>query len=153
MDKRPIRRRYNDNNYRLISDEKNGIYIIKFIDSKKQIKEIEVSKDIFDLFDINERYENARFYEYATRIIKSNMDIENIPDHKSIEEIIIKNSISETLKKEINNLPIIQRNRIIKYFFEDKTYEEIAKEENCSKVAIKYSIDIAINNLSKKIKK
>ena len=29
---------------------------------------------------------------------------------------------------------------------------EIATEEDCSKVAIKYSIDIAINKISKKIK-
>ena len=37
-------------------------------------------------------------------------------------------------------------------FFENKTYEEIASEENCSKVAVKYSIDIALEKISKKIK-
>lgn len=33
------------------------------------------------------------------------------------------------------------------------TLEEIAREEKCSKVAIKYSIDIAIEKISKKFKK
>ena len=39
------------------------------------------------------------------------------------------------------------------YYFNDLTYDQIAKKENCSKVAIKYSIDTAINNLRKMIKK
>lgn len=32
------------------------------------------------------------------------------------------------------------------------TLEEIANEENCTKVAVKYSIDIALEKISKKFK-
>ena len=41
-------------------------------------------------------------------------------------------------------LPKVQRRRIKKYYFEELTLKEIAKEENCTKMAIKFSIDNAI---------
>ena len=153
MDKRPIRRKYKDNTYRLMSEESKGLYLIKFKDSNNKIQEVEVSKEIFDLFDSDEKYENARFFEHATRFTKSKIEVDNMADEESVEDKIIKNSINKELKDSINKLPKIQKDRIIKYFFKDKTYEEIAKEENCSKVAIKYSIDNALKNISKKIKK
>ena len=73
-----------------------------------------------------------------------------INKNDNLEESIIGLLEYEKLKKLINELSDIQRNRIKKYFFENKTYEEIAKEEKCSKVAIKYSIDNAIEKISKK---
>ena len=32
------------------------------------------------------------------------------------------------------------------------TFEEIAEEENCTKMAVKFSVDIAIEKISKKFK-
>lgn len=32
------------------------------------------------------------------------------------------------------------------------TFEEIAQEENCTKMAVKFSVDIAIEKISKKLK-
>ena len=43
-----------------------------------------------------------------------------------------------------------KKRRLIKYYFYDKTYEEIANEEKCSKRAVKFSIDIALGKISKK---
>ena len=60
--------------------------------------------------------------------------------------------MAEELKEIINSLPEIQKRRLKKYYFEDKTLELIAKEENCSKVAVKYTIDIALQKISEKIK-
>ena len=57
------------------------------------------------------------------------------------------------LKKVISELPDKQKRRLIKYYFEDKTLEEISKEEHCTKMAVKFSIDIALKNISKKFKK
>ena len=59
----------------------------------------------------------------------------------------------EELKDIINSLPEIQKRRLKKYYFEDMTLEQIAKEENCTKRAVKFTIDIAIEKISKKIKK
>ena len=69
-----------------------------------------------------------------------------------VDELVENQIINEELKKAIQALPKIQRDRLKKYYFEDMTLEEIAREEKCSKVAIKYSIDIAIEKISKKFK-
>ena len=53
--------------------------------------------------------------------------------------------------KAIANLPEIQRKRIKLYFFDDLTYQQIANLEGCTKRAIKFSVDIAIANLYKKM--
>ena len=55
-----------------------------------------------------------------------------------------------TINEAINELSDIQKRRIRKYFFENKTFEEIAKEENCTKRAVKFTIDIALEKISKK---
>ena len=56
------------------------------------------------------------------------------------------------LYKSILELPEIQQRRIIKYYFYNMTFETIAREEKCSKRAIKFSVDIAIKKLSEKLK-
>ena len=153
MDKRPIRRKFRDNPYKLESIETKEIYIINFMDIKGEIHSVQVDKKVFDVFDESERYENARIYEYATKRVKSEIKIENVKDPFSLEDDLINRLTIKELKDLINELPDNQKRRIIKYYFEDKTYEEISKEENCSKVAVKYSIDNAIKNISKKFKK
>lgn len=152
MDKRPIRRKFKDNPYRLDSIEKKEIYIINFKDGKGQSHSIQVDKKVFDVFDEEEKYENARFYEYAKYIEHSEIEINNIKDRKSLEDKVINKFTILELKNAIDNLPEIQRRRILKYFFENKTYEEIAKEEFCTKRAVKFSIDIALEKISKKLR-
>lgn len=66
---------------------------------------------------------------------------------------IVENKINnEKLRDAIQELPKIQRERLKKYYFENKTFEEIAEEENCTKRAVKFSVDIAIEKISKKFK-
>ena len=69
-----------------------------------------------------------------------------------LDEEVEKRVLVETSFEELSTLPLVQRRRIIKYYLQKKTYEEIAKEENCSKVAVKYSIDLGIEKISKKMK-
>ena len=76
----------------------------------------------------------------------------SINNEQSIEEIVENKINKEQLIQVISTLPKIQKDRLIKYFFEGKTYEEIAIEEKCSKVAIKYSIDIALKKIYKNFK-
>ena len=73
-------------------------------------------------------------------------------NYKYLEDSYIEELEHQELRKAINDLPEVQKSRLIKYYFYDKTYEEIANEEKCSKVAIKYSIDTAIEKISKKFK-
>ena len=54
------------------------------------------------------------------------------------------------LHAAIGLLPEVQRRRLWLYFFEELTYEEIAVMEGCTKRAVKFSIDLALQNLKEK---
>ena len=62
----------------------------------------------------------------------------------------LNNIIFQQVMMEIRKLPLIQRRRLLKYYIYDMTLNEIAKLENCTQMAIKFSIDIALNKLKKK---
>ena len=55
----------------------------------------------------------------------------------------------EQLHKAVGELPEPHRRRCIWYYFFDMTLEQIAQLENRSKVAIKYSVDKALEYLKK----
>ena len=62
---------------------------------------------------------------------------------------IVENSIrDEEIRKAISTLSDIQKRRIIKYYFEDKTEYEIAKEEN----ATQQSVHIGLERAKEKLK-
>ena len=70
----------------------------------------------------------------------------------NLEEEVEEKIEKEVLRDAIQELPEIQRRRLKKYFIDSKTYEQIAQEENCTKRAVKFSVDIAIEKISKKLK-
>ncbi len=150
MDKHPIRRKFIDNPYTLSSSKNDDLYIISFIDSNGIVQNVKVDKEVYDLFDENEKFENARFKEYNDHILSGQYNDEIISKATSIEDEILNNLIVDDIRKVIRSLPTIQKKRIYKYFFQNKTLEQIAKEERCSKVAIKHSIDRALEKISKK---
>ena len=135
------------NPYTLDIDEKTNTYIVEFKDTKNIIHRVEVSEkeDISQIHKIKKYIERNEVYEETLFHKSINASI-------SVEDEVEYKLLSEDLKSAINKLNDIQKRRIQKYFFENKTYEEIASEENCSKVAVKYSIDIALEKISKKIK-
>ena len=87
-----------------------------------------------------------------SEVFENNLEVRAKNKPTSLEDEIIRKSTFEELKKAIDMLPEIQKRRIKKYYFEDMTLEEIAVDEKCSKVAIKYSLDIAIKKISEKFK-
>lgn len=66
-----------------------------------------------------------------------------------VEDIVIQKIENEQLYHAINSLPLKQKSRLHKYFFENLTQKEIAEIENCSIRAIQYSIQSALKNLKK----
>lgn len=152
MDKRPIRRKFKDNPYKLNSIESEGIYLIDFNDVVGNHHSIQVSNEIFRIFDESEKKENALFFEYSKHIVHTEININNFSDKTSIEDTIINKDTILELKKYINELSDIHRRRLKKYYFEDKTFEQIAQEEGCTKRAIKFSIDIALEKISQNFK-
>ena len=67
----------------------------------------------------------------------------------SLEDEIIYNEEIQQLRDAIQKLNTIQKTRLVKYFFEGKTFREIASEENVNIRAVAKSIEVAIKNLKK----
>lgn len=72
---------------------------------------------------------------------------------ESVEDIVFRNIQIEDLHRAIRMLPDTQRRRLILYYFEGMTYEQIAKVEGCTKMPVKRSIDGAISHLRKILNK
>ena len=154
MDKRPKRFKEIDNPYTLESIEKEELYFIKFKDDKGEHL-VTVTKEVFDVFDESEKQDNNMMVRNSRYIHKYELSDEALSNkmlnnQTSIEDKLINDFEIEELYEAINELSDIQKRRIRKYFFEDKTFEEIAKEENCTKRAVKFTIDIALEKISKK---
>lgn len=154
----PKRRKSKYNPYTLGYDEIEKSYTIMFKDANNIIQLIEISESLYNEFNRFELDDLSEMNEYDNHIEHSELYDETLYKRTfnktmPIEDIVEHKLIMEQLKTFIKELPIIQRKRLIKYYVENKTYEEIAKEEGCTKRAIKFSIDIAIQKLSKKIKK
>lgn len=158
MVKRPKRRRSKDNPYILECDSNKCIYTVSFKDSNKNIQTIEINELIYKELDNFELEDLSQMNKYDKHIEHSELYEETLYKRAmektiSLEIIVEKRIILDELRKHIFELPDIQRRRLIKYFFEEKTFEKIAIEENCTKRAIKFSVDIAIKKISEKMKK
>lgn len=152
MDKMPIRRRYKDNPYKLEKEEKKQIYKIRFKNNQGIKCSIKVNYEIYesfnqfeldDLKELNEFDRHLEHLEQTDEFLYKRALIKN----ENVEQLVEKKILLEELKKAINSLPDIQKERIIMYYFYDMTLEEIANKYDCSKVAIKYSVDKGIQNL------
>lgn len=150
METRPKRRRHKDNPYTLLIDD--NIYKVAFLDSKNIIQIIEVDADVFDALDCFELDDLALLNEYDRHI--DHFDIDETPYKKysnkpqSLEEEILQNMLYNELKLAISKLPEIQRRRLVLYFFNDLTLQEIAIIDNCTPQAVKKSLDSSLKKLS-----
>lgn len=141
------RRKYKDNPYILSYDENS--FLIEFNKNK-----IYVTKDIFDLFDSFELHDLKELNEYDNHIEHSKLcefTLERRRLHKSesLEDFIIKKITNEVLYDSINKLNKKDKKRIIMYYFNDMTLQEIAKLENISHQAVSKSIKKIINRIKK----
>lgn len=157
MEKHSKRNKSKDNPYILSYNETTSSYVVEFKDNKNIIQKIAISDEVYEAFDKFQLEDISQIHKYRKHIEHSEVYEESlyhraINDSVSIEEEIEEKIIIEELKGIINLLPEIQKRRLKKYYFDDMTLEQIAEEENCTKVAVKYSIDIAIEKISKKIK-
>ena len=157
MAESPKRRKYKDNPYTLNYIEEKNIYTITFKDVKGHLNKVEVSEEVyrvfdkFELQDIKELNEYDRHIEHS-EIFENNLESRALNKQIPTDEIVENKINNEKLREAIQELPKIQRERLKKYYFENKTFEEIAKEEKCTKRAVKFSVDIAIEKISKKFK-
>ena len=161
MVNRPKRRKDKDNPYSLNFKENN--YVVSFKTVKNEYKEVKVSEEVFKAFDKFELEDISQLHKVDKhidmRVIDNTeyMDIilfnNAVNDEISIEEQIENKILQEELKKAILELSEVQKRRVIKYYFENKTLKKIAEEEGCSITSVKESLDSSINKLRKKLKK
>ena len=161
MVNRPKRRKDKDNPYSL--DFKGNNYVVSFKTVKNEYKEVKVSEEVFKAFDKFELEDISQLHKVDKhidmRVIDNTeyMDIilfnNAVNDEISIEEQIENKILQEELKKAILELSEVQKRRVFKYYFENKTLQKIAEEEGCSITSVKESLDSSINKLRKKLKK
>lgn len=68
---------------------------------------------------------------------------------ESFDGLIARSRLYAQLHRAISELPEIQKRRLILYYFQGLTYEQIAEMEGCTKRAVKFSVDIAVEKLKK----
>lgn len=154
----PKRRKYKDNPYTLNEITINNQYFISFKDSKGEYNNVEISKEIYELFNYYELRDLSQMNEYDNHIEHSEIYENNLnkrikEKQQSLEDYIIQKFSFLELKEAIEELPDIQKQRIKKYYFEEKNEYEIAKEEGVSHQAIHIGLDRARKKLREILEK
>ena len=155
MDKRPKRRKDKYNPYTLCSEK--GKYYVYFVDVNNRIQMVEVSKSVFETFNIFELEDISQMNEYDRHLEHSKVD-ENTLYQKSVsseqplEEYFDKAQDVENLQIAISKLPEVQKRRLNKYYFEEKTFDKIALEEGCTYQCVQRSVYRAVEKIKNILK-
>jgi len=152
--KQPKRRKAKDNPYTIykIRIDEQIRYYLTFVDSNGVKQRIEINQELFRAFDefeledISFLHEIERHYE-RLEITEKELYKKALTYQQPIEEIALQNIDTEKLRQAIKLLPNIQRRRLTLYYFGGYTYKQIAIMDNCTIMAVKQSIDIAIKKL------
>jgi len=153
---RPKRRKDKYNPYTIC--EKDGQYYVSFKDGQGVLHKLEISKVLYDTFDSFELsdlvYLNVvdRHIEQS-EVWEATLNVRAVQKPEGIEEVVLKKIQAETLHTAMKKLPEMQRRRMQMYYFEDMTYEQIARKEGCTKMPVKHSIEAGIERLKKELKK
>ncbi len=153
MAERPKRRKHKDNPYTLEFVEEKNSYRVSFKDVKGKFCRVEVNKEIYQAFDKFELEDLSELNEFDNHIEHSEIYENNLNERAmdkplGVDEIVENSIRDEEIQKAISKLSDIQKRRIIKYYFEDKTEYEIAKEEN----ATQQSVHIGLERAKEKLK-
>lgn len=153
--KRPKRRKSKDNPYTLfIRDDR---YFVSFRDGERVQREVELTEqqyllfDEFELEDKREANERERHYEQSEQT-EASLYYRSERADEYMEDDILDKIEKEELRKAIQSLPMVQQRRVVMYFFDELTYEEIAAREGCSRMPVKRSIDSALEKIKKILK-
>ena len=155
MDKRPKRRKDKYNPYTLCSEK--GRYYVYFVDVNNRIQMVKVSKSVFETFnifeleDISQMNEYDRHYEHS-EIYESTLHERGAINVECMEEYLDNTQDMENLHMAIKNLPEVQKRRLKKYYFEEKTFDKIALEEGCTYQCVQRSVYRAVEKIKNILK-
>lgn len=150
--RQPKRRKDKYNPYEIY--EKNGKYYVSFRDGEKEYKDLEIGKNVYEAFNTFELQDVSHMnivdrHLEQSEVWDSSLYERAIKKEESVEDTVLKKLEEERLHNAIQKLSEIQRRRLIKYYFEEMTYEQIAQEEGCSFRRVAKSVKAAIENLKK----
>ena len=149
----PKRRKSKDNPYTIGYDEARKIYTLSFVDGQRVLHCLDLSDELYhifnqfeldDLSELNEKERNIDFTELELALKTFNTLHSN-----QTEAVVYKNLQQEELYKAIVALPEKQRRRVVLYYFNGLTYQEIGQLEKCQKTRVKKSIDRALSKIKK----
>ena len=104
--------------------------------------------DSFELDDLSYLNEVDRHYEQS-ELTEASLYDRAVHRPATVEESALQSMEYAQLHRAISELPEIQKRRLILYYFQGLTYEQIAEMEGCTKRAVKFSVDIAVEKLKK----
>lgn len=152
-EKRPKRRKDKYNPYHLYKTQK-GTFHLRFRDGEGALQDLEISEELyqqFDRFELDDlSYLNVvdRHYEQSEQT-EASINARAFSTPESLEDEVMGKMESELLHRAIAKLSEVQRRRLILYYFEGLTYEQIAQREGCTISPVKNSIDRALEKLEK----
>lgn len=146
----PKRKKDKYNPYVLSSE--NGLHYIAFTDGQGAHHKMAINQELFDAFnrfeleDISQLNVFSRYIEHS-ELTEVTLNQRAIYLPELVEENIARKIDYEQLHLGISRLPEIQRRRVLLYYFEGYTFDQIAKMEGCTKRAVKFSVDIAVKKI------
>ena len=149
----PNRKKDTLNPYTLSIENSN--YYISFTDGQGISHKQEISMELYRAFNSFELDDISYMNEVSRHLTESDAGEEPLGHRiadpsESVEDRMYRRIMYQDLHKAIAQLPEIQRRRVLLYYFGGYTYEQIAQMEDCTKRAVKFSVDAALKNLKEK---
>lgn len=107
---------------------------------------------IFELEDISQMNEYDRHLEHS-EVDENTLYQKSVSSEQPLEEYFDKAQDAENLHMAISKLPDVQKRRLKKYYFEDKTFEEISHEEGCTYQCVQRSVYRAVAKIKNILEK
>lgn len=154
MDGNHPKRRKDKYNPYTIGTTEDSRHWLTFLDGQGNRHHFEISAAVFTLFDSFELDDLSYLNEVDRHYEQSELTEASLYDravHRPamVEESALQSMEYAQLHRAISELPEIQKRRLILYYFQGLTYEQIAGMEGCTKRAVKFSVDIAVEKLKK----
>ena len=134
-------------------DTETKKYYSCFRDVKRKNQRVEIREDIVQAYieasKVARKFKNefSRHIEHS-ELTEHTLNNRMLFKQESIEDLIIRKTSLEDLRKAINMLPEVQRRRIKLYYFDELTEKEIAKLENVSQKNISKSSSPASSSMT-----
>lgn len=158
MDGNHPKRRKDKYNPYTIGTTEDGRHWLTFSDGQGNRHHLEITAAVFALFDSFELDDLSYLNEVDRHYEQSELTEASLYDravHRpaTVEESALQSMEYAQLHRAISELPETQKRRLTLYYFQGLTYEQIAGMEGCTKRAVKFSVDIAVEKLKKFFKK